>query len=400
MESTQPTTDFPEPLISLTPLITGRGLKRHEVRTGPPCLLDLPYRRMVSSGRIAIYLALQHRQLGMRKEVLVPAFHCESMVAPVRAIGGTPVFYRIAADTSIDLDDVRAKTTEYTGAIIATHYYGFPQRLQSLQQFCRERDIALIEDCAHAFFGEFDGTLVGACGDYAIGSAMKFFPILDGGLLASRAYDLSDIPLDFPNRKFELKALLNPLERSTNYARSKVLSAVGRTMLGIKDKTWKFLKSNTPGDGFRISTPASSEGGFDIDTSWSQIGMSRVSRSIMLHTDRERIVTRRRHNYELFQQQLGKLRGARPLFRSLHPGAVPLVFPLFVDDPGRVSTALKVARVPIWRFGEFLDPTIDDAQFHESWMLSKHVLQFPCHQEIGEQDIQFMAEHIRRVVDG
>ena len=49
-----------------------------------------------------------------------------------------------------------------------------------IRQFCVERGIALIEDCAHAMFGEADGKPIGAHGHYAIASLTKFLPTVDG----------------------------------------------------------------------------------------------------------------------------------------------------------------------------------------------------------------------------
>ena len=65
--------------------------------------------KLVTSGRIAIALALRQMGIGPGDAVLVPSFHCASMIEPVTWSGATPVFYRINADTSVDLDDIAAK---------------------------------------------------------------------------------------------------------------------------------------------------------------------------------------------------------------------------------------------------------------------------------------------------
>ena len=136
-----------------------------------------------SSGRAAIALAL--RDLGIRPgdRVLVPTYHCPTMIAPVAAAGATPLFFpldekgtpRIAELAKWDLSRVRA--------MIAAHYFGLPQPMARIRQFCDDRGIALIEDCAHAMFGEADGKPIGAHGHYAIASLTKFLPTVDGGCL-------------------------------------------------------------------------------------------------------------------------------------------------------------------------------------------------------------------------
>ena len=67
--------------------------------------------------------------------------------------------------------------------MIAAHYFGLPQPMSRMRQFCDDRGIALIEDCAHAMFGEADGRPIGSHGHYAIASLTKFLPTTDGGCL-------------------------------------------------------------------------------------------------------------------------------------------------------------------------------------------------------------------------
>jgi dTDP-4-amino-4,6-dideoxygalactose transaminase len=148
-------------------------------------LLDAGTALGVTSGRVAIALALQHMGIAHGDKVLVPAYHCIAMVEPIISTGAGAVFYRIREDTSVDLDDVQRRLDVRTRALLAPHYYGFPQDMMRIRAFCDAHNLVLIEDCAHAFFGRCDGRPFGGHGDYAIASAMKFFPVYDGGYLVS-----------------------------------------------------------------------------------------------------------------------------------------------------------------------------------------------------------------------
>jgi len=71
---------------------------------------------------------------------------------PVRLAGAKPVRYRLAEDYSLDLEEVKRKTTKKTKAIIVNtpsnptgKVFGMSQ-LKSLLDFCRERDIQIISD--------------------------------------------------------------------------------------------------------------------------------------------------------------------------------------------------------------------------------------------------------------
>jgi hypothetical protein len=70
----------------------------HSLQGGPsplPSLLDLPRLNYTTSGRASILLALQALGVGPGQAVLLPTYHCPSMVAPVTHLGATPVFYPI-----------------------------------------------------------------------------------------------------------------------------------------------------------------------------------------------------------------------------------------------------------------------------------------------------------------
>src|SRR5262245_35891867 len=96
-------------------------------RASLPSILDNGAAKLVTSGRMAIALALQHLGVGMGDKVLIPAFHCTSMVDPVVWVGATPVFYKIQEDTQVDLNDIRSKLEPAVKALMITHYFGFPQ---------------------------------------------------------------------------------------------------------------------------------------------------------------------------------------------------------------------------------------------------------------------------------
>ena len=61
--------------------------------------------RFVNSGRAALALALTDSNVSSGDDVLLPAYHCPSMVYPVHWLKARPVFYRIEADTRPSITD-------------------------------------------------------------------------------------------------------------------------------------------------------------------------------------------------------------------------------------------------------------------------------------------------------
>lgn len=384
--------NYPPPSIPLVPVLTYGGLGSEKAKN--PSLADIPH-ILTSAGRAAITLALQHAGITEGDEVLVPAYHCESMIAPVEHVGATPVFYSVHANTQIDMLDVERKITSATRAVLATHYFGFPQRVCDLRTLCDQHELILIEDCAHAFLGAPDGRPIGTVGDYAIGSAMKFFPLFDGGLLASRSRPLASIEQFRPSIAMELKGIVNVFEYAMRYRRLQLISLPLRMAMAAKDMLWGMTKKTMRGRVGDNLAPPSSEGGYSLDPYWIHARMSRVSEFILTYSRIDRICARRRANYRRIVEALDGVPGMRPLFDELPVGVVPLVVPMTVTDPDTLFPRLKNLGVPIWRFGEYLYPQINEHICKNSIYLSKHVFQFPCHPELTDQEIAWMVETIK-----
>ena len=104
---------------------------------------------------------------------------------------------------------------------------------------------------------------------------------------------------------------------------------------------------------------------------------------------------RRRTHYQRLASDIGILSGARPLVPKLPDSVVPQVFPLLVDAPEIVFPRLKQEGVPIIRFGEFLWPGVDASVCPVSADLSRRLLQFPVHQSLRTNELNWMISRIR-----
>lgn len=374
-----------------------------------PSLLDDAEVRLVTSGRIAIGLALRALGVGARDCVLVPAYHSPSMIPPVHWCGARVVFYRIHADTSPDLEDIAAQLAgeHSVKAIMATHFFGIPQDLTPLRALCDRHGVGLIEDCAHCFFGERNGVAVGSTGDYAIGSTMKFFPIYEGGCLVSRRHAL-DVRLRPAGAGFEAKAALAALEAAFAHGRMAGLRLALALPLRAKSLVWNTLKSRARNTGTATGAaqggaapalaPSSSDSSFVFDPRWVDKRSSWFSRLTVGRASRARIVARRRRNYLTLQQAFAGLPGCRPLFAALPDGACPWIFPLLAERCEALSETLRAARVPIVRFGAQLWPGVDESVCANSVALGRELIGFPCHQELSEAELAWLCTTVQRTL--
>jgi perosamine synthetase len=395
-----PRTNLPvRPRIPLAPVLAGASLWRRAPATpGLPSVLAAGQVRLVTSGRIAIALALRAMGVQAGDAVLVPAYHSPSMIPPVLHAGATPVFYRLHPDTSVDLEDVAAKIAPNTRALMVTHYFGFVQDLSALRAFCDARGLLLLEDCAHCFFGEHGGRPVGAWGDYAAASSMKFYPVYEGGALVSARHDLDAVALRPAGLGFEAKAGLATLENGFTYGRLPLLRALLAPPLRLKAALRRLRHRRRVAAPSAALAPASSDSSFDFDPAWLDKRSSWLSRLLVRRLPAARIVALRRARYLRLQAALQGLPGVRPLFAALPDGVCPWMFPLLADDPERLFEAVCAAGVPVTRFAHPLWPGVDDTVCAASSMLSRRLLAFPCHQELREDELDWMIATLRAIL--
>jgi dTDP-4-amino-4,6-dideoxygalactose transaminase len=111
-----------------------------------------------------------------------------------------------------------------------------------------------------------------------------------------------------------------------------------------------------------------------------------------------RIAALRRGHYLRLEAAVQGLPGVRPLHPRLPDGACPWVFPLLADDPGRLFARLQALGVPLTRFGTPQWQGVDAATCANSAMLAEHVLALPCHQELTEREMSWLAARLREAV--
>jgi perosamine synthetase len=364
-----------------------------------PSVEQLPSLVCTTSGRAAIYQALQQLGLAPGSRVLVPTYHCPTMIAPVLLAGLRPAYFALRSDGLPDLDalerrvfgpdDSRATDAERdapVGAIIVAHYFGLPRSLAAVREWCDGRGIALLEDCAHCHFGQAGERPVGAWGDYATSSLSKFLPVPEAGLLGSAHRPIVPFQLQRPSALQQLKGFIDVLEFAARHGRLAGLRPLLATVFALKNQRIK--RRLQAGHEAPHQQPASTAAEMLRDCDMDRIDRAPlwVSTRLKRLLPRAPIVARRRENYTLYGIAFGDAAGARPLFAVLPDAAAPYVFPLWVDDAERVYRTLLAQQLPVFRWDRIWPGTPQLAgDAGPQW--SRHVLQLLCHQDLSAADI-------------
>ena len=365
---------------------------------------DLRSVAYTTSGRAAIYQALLQLALPKGSKVLVPTYHCPTMVAPVLLAGLQPVYFGLQADGLPDLNELDRRGDIGASAIIVAHYFGLPRSLAAVRQWCDGRSIALIEDCAHCHFGHAGERPVGAWGDYATASLSKFLPVPEAGLLGSAHFAISPMALRPPGAKLQIKGCIDVLEFAARHRRLAGLRPLLSVAFNLKNRRSTGISKVSEANARNVAASNSSSELPAEMVTMRHCDMERTENApvwaaMVLNKwlPRQRTLTRRRDNYAQYRQAFTNVEGARPLFQDTTLDAAPYVFPLWVDDAERVYRAIVALELPVFRW-DHLWPGTPLLEGDTGSMWSRHVLQLLCHQDLRPEDITSTSRAILRVL--
>ncbi len=220
----------------------------------------------VSSGTAALHLALLLIGVQTDDEVFCSTLTFAATANPIVYLGAKPVFIdsdRISWNMNPDLLQQelarRAKIGKLPKAVVLVHLYGQSADIEPILKACDRYEIPLIEDAAEALGATYKGRSPGTFGRIGIYSfnGNKIITTSGGGMLVSDDPDLVNKARYFATQARDPAPHYQHSQIGYNYRLSNVLAGIGRGQLQVL---------------------------------------------------RDRVAARR-HNFEVYQQALGKLPG-------------------------------------------------------------------------------------------
>ncbi|OGR28070.1 MAG: hypothetical protein A2277_14830 [Desulfobacterales bacterium RIFOXYA12_FULL_46_15] len=342
------------------------------------------------SGRYAFSQALEIIDIDPQCSVLIPSYHCLSMIAPVFWTGADIQFYKLKKDLSIDVVDIENKISPSTRAVVVVHYFGFPQNLSRVMEICKKYNISLIEDCAHAFFGTMGAKKIGGSGDFAIASLKKFFPVADGGVLAVKG-NMDKKPYQTSLKIVtQLKYMINLLEESVLNKRLESIKIIFEVFRKLRHQRQHSDEKELVDFDRELSDFLKIQSWFDPDQKTKKI--SRLSKYIVENSNIGRICTMRRENFSYLLKHFNRLKPVTPLYSTLPQNIVPYMFPLVLKNPDTDFIKLKKKKIPIWRWEELCMSDCKTSRYY-----SKHLIQLPCHQSLKKYELDAIVQAVKEL---
>ncbi|WP_277934922.1 DegT/DnrJ/EryC1/StrS family aminotransferase [Parablautia intestinalis] len=197
-------------------------------------LVGRKYGIAVSSGTAALEVAVQALGIGEGDEVIMPAFTIISCAMAVTKVGAVPVL--VDSDLTswnMDVDEIEAKITSKTKAIMMVHLYGLPVEVSKVTELAERYNLKIIEDAAEMHGQTYNGRKCGSFGDISTFSfySNKHITTGEGGMVVTDDIELAERSRMLRNLCFRKDVRYMHDEISDNYRFTNLQAAVGLAQL-------------------------------------------------------------------------------------------------------------------------------------------------------------------------
>jgi dTDP-4-amino-4,6-dideoxygalactose transaminase len=195
-----------------------------------------------STGTASLQAAMYGCGVGVGDEIICPSLTYWASCLQVYTLGGTVVFAEVDPDSlCIAPDDIEARITPRTKAIVCVHYMGHPCDMDPIMEIARRRGVKVIEDVSHAQGALYRGRKVGTIGDVAAMSLMsgKSLAIGEAGILCTNNLEIYERALSLGHYERFGDDIQTPYLRESlglplggyKYRMHQMSSAMGRVQL-------------------------------------------------------------------------------------------------------------------------------------------------------------------------
>lgn len=149
----------------------------------------------VGSGTDALFLSLKALGIDKGDEVITTPFTFYATIGAIVTAGAKPVFVDIKQDYNINPEQIEAKITAKTKAILPVHWSGNPCEMDSIEAIANIHGLPIVSDACHAINATYRGRSAGSLGTI---SCFSFHPLKnlnvwgDGGIIATDSFSLAN----------------------------------------------------------------------------------------------------------------------------------------------------------------------------------------------------------------
>lgn len=173
--------------------ITNRGVLVKELEKKLKSYLQVPNIIATTNGTLPLQIAI--KALGLKGEIITTPFSYVATTSSIVWEGCTPIFVDIHPEyLTIDETKIEAAITSKTTAILATHVFGNPCDIETIETISKKHNLKVIYDAAHCFGVTYKDQSIFQFGDVSTCSfhATKLFHTGEGGAMFTNLGKISD----------------------------------------------------------------------------------------------------------------------------------------------------------------------------------------------------------------
>ena len=193
----------------------------------------------VSNGSVALDAAVVALGIGPGDEVILPTFTIISCAAAIVRAGAVPVVVDCDPYTwNMDVNQIEAKITPKTKAIMVVHIYGLPTDMEPVLALADKYGLHIIEDAAEMHGQTYKGL---PCGSFGAISSFSFYPNKhvttgEGGMLVTDDEKLAERCRSLRNLCFQPQKRFVHEELGWNFRMTNLQAALGVAQLERLDE--------------------------------------------------------------------------------------------------------------------------------------------------------------------
>ncbi|MDR1428810.1 MAG: hypothetical protein LBI85_00845 [Spirochaetaceae bacterium] len=323
-------------------------------------------RRFCMSGRCAIYYCLLDLMPGdTKRTAYLPAYTCETVVAPYKKAGYRLLFYDVSPENLIPRFD--QKVIPDISVLGLCGYYGFSFYDRDFVARCVKSGVTVIQDITHSVFSAGG---IETMADYNAGSFRKWMGIASGGIAVKRKgkFGLPLLPAEEEHLRGRL-ACFAERERVVN-------RSGGASEERVETLFWETeMRLRSMFDAYASDSP---------------------SEEIIGNFPYEDIIRKRRNNYAAILAASPFSAGVKPVFPVLDEGVCPSHMSLYSPDRDAAQEFLArrgIGSTFYWPFhGE---AGLDD--FPGTRYICDHIYSVPIDQRYTNRDMDLICKALREL---
>lgn len=172
--------------------LTNRGPLVEKLETELKAFLEVKNIITTTNGTLPLQIAI--KALGLTGEIITTPFSYVATTAVIAWEHCKPVFVDIHPEyLSIDEEKIEAAITSKTSAILATHVFGNPCKIERIEEIAKKFNLSVIYDAAHCFSVKYKGKSIFTYGNISTCSfhATKLFHTGEGGAMFTNDDELN-----------------------------------------------------------------------------------------------------------------------------------------------------------------------------------------------------------------